>query len=92
MITTGKLVLMIQFNVLQSLADKALASFIIIQAALKRSQRLSVFAKRPDLNERLPNFQVKLHCLHALTFLRYCSLGCMKHFKISFTLTELMLL
>ena len=42
---------------LQSLADKALASFVIIQAALKRSQRLSVFVKRPDLNQRMPNFQ-----------------------------------
>ncbi len=45
-------------SLMQDLADKALASFVIIQAALKRSQRLAVFARREDLNERMPNFQV----------------------------------
>ena len=39
-------------------ADKALAAFIIIQAALKRSKRLQAYSMRPDLNERMPHFQV----------------------------------
>ena len=43
----------------QDLADKALSSFVIIQAALKRSRRLSVFARREDLNKRMPNFQAR---------------------------------
>lgn len=43
---------------MQDLADKALAAFVIIQAALKRSQRLSLFSRRKDLNARMPNFQV----------------------------------
>lgn len=42
----------------RDLADKALASFIIIQAALKRSRRLHQYTLREDLNKRMPNFQV----------------------------------
>lgn len=42
----------------RDLADKALASFVIIQAALKRSRRLHVYSLREDLNKRMPNFQV----------------------------------
>ena len=40
------------------MADKALASFVIIQAALKRSRRLHLYTLREDLNKRMPNFQV----------------------------------
>ena len=47
------------------IADRALAAFIIIQAALKRSRRLQSYAARPDLNSRMPNFQVQtLATLH----------------------------
>jgi hypothetical protein len=48
----------------RDLADKALASFVIIQAALKRSRRLHHYTLREDLNKRMPNFQVSL-CLAA---------------------------
>ena len=39
------------------MADKALAAFVIIQAALKRSPRLQQYSQRADLNERMPDFQ-----------------------------------
>ena len=42
------------------LADAALASFIIIQAALKRSKKLQSYNSREDLNARMPNFCVKM--------------------------------
>ncbi|KAK9833593.1 hypothetical protein WJX84_006069 [Apatococcus fuscideae] len=42
------------------MADKALAAFVIIQAALKRSPRLQQYSQRADLNERMPDFQVKM--------------------------------
>jgi hypothetical protein len=45
----------------RELADKALAAFIIIHAALKRSQRLFDYSLREDLNKRMPNFQVSPH-------------------------------
>lgn len=38
-------------------ADRALAAFVIIQAALKRSPRLRSYSLRDDLNSRMPNFQ-----------------------------------
>ncbi len=41
------------------LADKALAAFIIIQAALKRSRRLHRYTLREDLNRRMPGFSVR---------------------------------
>ena len=41
------------------IADRALAAFIIIHAALKRSRCLRSYAARPDLNSRMPNFQVR---------------------------------
>ncbi len=44
----------------RDLADKALASFVIIQAALKRSKRLHLYTLREDLNKRMPNFQVRV--------------------------------
>ena len=42
------------------LADAALASFIITQAALKRSKQLQGYSAREDLNARMPNFCVKM--------------------------------
>lgn len=42
------------------LADAALASFIIIQSALKRSAKLQEYCQREDLNARLPGFSVKM--------------------------------
>ena len=42
------------------LADAALASFLIIQAALKRSKKLQAYSAREDLNARMPNFCVKM--------------------------------
>ena len=39
----------------RDLADKALASFIIIQAALRRSRRLHAYSLREDLT-RMPGF------------------------------------
>lgn len=44
----------------RDLADKALASFVVIQAALKRSRRLWAYCQREDLNQRMPNFAVSL--------------------------------
>ena len=41
------------------IADRALAAFIIIHAALKRSRRLQFYSARPDLNERMPHFQAR---------------------------------
>ena len=42
----------------RDLADKALASFVVIQAALKRSRRLWAYCEREDLNQRMPDFAV----------------------------------
>ena len=39
-------------------ADKALAAFVIIQGALKRSRRLQAYSVRKELNDRMPHFQV----------------------------------
>jgi class 3 adenylate cyclase len=42
------------------LADQALASFLTIQAALRRSTRLRELTARSDVQERLPGFGVKM--------------------------------
>ena len=42
------------------LADQALASFLTIQAGLRRSTRLRELAARSDVQERLPGFGVKM--------------------------------
>ena len=42
----------------RDIADRALAAFIIIQAAIKRSRCLKGFCCREDLNARMPNYQV----------------------------------
>ena len=47
----------------EKLGDRALAAFIIIQAMLKRSRRLTQFSKRPDLNARMPDYSVSTLCL-----------------------------
>merc|ERR1712078_609650 len=47
-------------DAIKSLADKALASFIIIMSGLKRSKRLNRYRSHPGLNERMPNYDVKM--------------------------------
>jgi class 3 adenylate cyclase len=42
------------------IADAALASFVIIQAALRRSAKLHQYSQREDLNERMPGFSIKM--------------------------------
>ena len=42
------------------MADRALAAFVVIQAAIKRSQRLQTFCQRADLLQRMPGYQVKM--------------------------------
>ncbi|KAK9817269.1 hypothetical protein WJX72_012075 [[Myrmecia] bisecta] len=49
-----------RWQVARDLADRALAAFIIIHAALKRSRRLAEYSLREDLNARMPNFQVRM--------------------------------
>ena len=44
----------------RDIADRALAAFIIIQAAIKRSSCLKGFCCREDLNARMPNYQVSI--------------------------------
>lgn len=44
----------------REVADRALAAFVVIQAAIKRSQRLQSFCQREDLLERMPGYQVKM--------------------------------
>jgi len=45
---------------INAVADKAMASFVIIQAALKKSARLFAYSKNPALTRRLPNYRVKM--------------------------------
>ena len=54
------------------MANKALAAFVIINAALKRSRRLHRFTLREDLTRRMPGFTVRpvdlgsaQHAVHA---------------------------
>jgi class 3 adenylate cyclase len=42
------------------LADQALASFVVVQAALRRSARLAELCARPDVQARLPGFQLRM--------------------------------
>ncbi len=42
------------------LADAALASFVVIQAALKRSRKLQGYSARDDMNARMPGFCVRM--------------------------------
>ncbi len=41
-------------------ADAALAAFVLINAALRRSARLAAYSANPRLNARIPNFRVKM--------------------------------
>lgn len=45
---------------ISEVADKALASFVVIMAALRKSERLAEYRKNDALNERIPNFEVKM--------------------------------
>lgn len=45
---------------IREVGDRALAAFVVIQAAIKRSQRLQAFCQRADLLERMPGYQVKM--------------------------------
>lgn len=47
-------------NQARRLADQALASFLTIQAALRRSSRLRELTARSDVQERLPGFGVRM--------------------------------
>jgi class 3 adenylate cyclase len=42
------------------LADAALAAFVVVQAALARSPKLAAYARRADLNARMPGFAVRM--------------------------------
>lgn len=45
---------------IQNVADNALAAFVIIHAALKRSAEIKKYSMRDDLNRRMPDFSVKM--------------------------------
>lgn len=47
-------------EIVNAIADNALASFIVIHAALKRSARLKRYALREDLNSRMPDFKISM--------------------------------
>jgi len=46
--------------IVNSIADSALASFVVIQTALAHSTRLKRYSRREDLNARMPGFQVQM--------------------------------
>ena len=45
---------------IQELTDKALATFIVIMSGLKRSRRIKMYCDHPGLNERMPNYDVRM--------------------------------
>ena len=45
---------------IKSLADKALATFVVVMSGLKRSKRLKMYRNHPGLNERMPNYDVRM--------------------------------
>ncbi|MEW5318157.1 MAG: hypothetical protein WDW38_009402 [Sanguina aurantia] len=47
-------------SAVNAVADNALASFVVVHAALKRSVRLSKYSSRQDLLDRMPDFRVNL--------------------------------
>ncbi|GIL51039.1 hypothetical protein Vafri_7149 [Volvox africanus] len=47
-------------EVINAIADNALASFVLIQLALRRSARLKKYSMRKDLNRRMPGFQIAM--------------------------------
>ena len=47
-------------DAVQSLADKALATFVVVMSGLKRSRRLKMYKDHPGLNERMPNYDVRM--------------------------------
>mmetsp|Transcript_67151 Transcript_67151/g.212609 ORF Transcript_67151/g.212609 Transcript_67151/m.212609 type:complete len:594 (-) Transcript_67151:201-1982(-) len=49
-----------KLEMVNSLADKALAAFAIVMAGLRRSQRLQRYQVNPKLVQRMPGYQVKM--------------------------------
>ncbi|KAG2495222.1 hypothetical protein HYH03_006828 [Edaphochlamys debaryana] len=47
-------------EIIHAIADNALASFVIINLAIKRSARLKKYALRKDLNRRMPGFKISM--------------------------------
>ena len=47
-------------EVIHLFGDNALASFVVIHAALKRSTRLWRYAQREDINRRMPGYQLQM--------------------------------
>ena len=47
-------------DAIAKVGDSALASFVVIMSALKRSQRLWKYGQNAALNERIPNFSVRM--------------------------------
>ncbi|KAG2449913.1 hypothetical protein HYH02_000019 [Chlamydomonas schloesseri] len=47
-------------DVINAIADNALAAFVLINIALKRSARLKKYAQRKDLNARMPGFNIAM--------------------------------
>lgn len=45
---------------ISQVADKALATFVVTIAMLKKSARLRAYGQNPVLNERMPNYSVKM--------------------------------
>mmetsp|Transcript_38360 Transcript_38360/g.46273 ORF Transcript_38360/g.46273 Transcript_38360/m.46273 type:complete len:879 (+) Transcript_38360:388-3024(+) len=48
------------YRKITSVADKALATFVVINAMFKKSERLRSYGKIQSLNDRMPNFSVKM--------------------------------
>ncbi|KXZ49182.1 hypothetical protein GPECTOR_22g772 [Gonium pectorale] len=47
-------------EVIAAIADNALASFVLINIAIKKSARLRKYAMRADLNRRMPGFRIAM--------------------------------
>ncbi len=47
-------------EIIYLIGDNALASFVVIHAALKRSTRLWRYARREDINRRMPGYQLQM--------------------------------
>ncbi|KAF6253793.1 nucleotide cyclase [Scenedesmus sp. NREL 46B-D3] len=47
-------------TIINTITDNALASFVVIQVAVSVSRLLGRYARRPDLNARMPGFRVQM--------------------------------
>lgn len=45
---------------MSGVADKALASFIVMQAMIRKSAKLREYSNMKELRERMPNYSVKM--------------------------------